>query len=224
MRNRLLLPALLGVLALLIAACPEDGPAIVEDPDDAAVEDETGVGLDTSCTNDAVGYTVEHPGDWVVNEGDGLPACSAFDPESVDIPDATEIPFEIAVVIREARIGIGTAADIDGAEELSREETTVDGRDAVIVEAEGTGDFFFPEGLTFTRYHVDLGHTTLIGVTFDVDDADLTYEERRDVLAAMMASLEFSDGDQQTGDEADEPADGTADDDGDDTDDGDDDA
>ncbi len=182
----------------------------MEDPDETAAEDEADapdVALDASCTNDAVGYTVDHPADWVVNEGDGLPACSAFDPETVDIPDATEIPFEIAVVIREARIDIDTAADVDGAEELSREETTVDGRDAVIVEAEGTGDFFFPEGLTFTRYHVDLGHTTLIGVTFDVDDAELTYEERRDVLAAMMASLEFSDAEQPTGDETGDPTD-----------------
>lgn len=222
-----LLVALVGVLALVLAGCPED---VTETPDDEpAVDDETpvevpedtpadeptdDVALTASCTNEEVGYEVSYPDDWVVNE-EGLPPCSAFDPEDVAIPEVGEIPADIAVVIHENRVEFERATDFEsdpGVEVISAEETTVDGRTAILAELEHTGEGLYPEGWTSYAYHIDLDPFTLQAVTHDIEEAGPpTYEERRDILDAMVDSLSFVD---VAPDETDEADDGDGTDDG----------
>lgn len=209
-----LLTALIGLLALILTACPEDveepavddpdGETPVEEPTEEPAEDgtpdddvtEDGHALAQSCTNDEVGYEVSYPDGWVVNE-EGLPGCSAFDPEDVDIPEVGEIPADIAVVIHENRVEFERATDFEadpGVEVIAEDEATVDGRTAIVVELEHTGEALYPEGWISYAYYIDLDPFTLQAVTFDHDGAGPpAYEERRDILDAMVDSLTFVD-------------------------------
>jgi len=148
--------------------------------------------LGAECTNDEIGFRVAYPEDWVVNEGAGLPACSAFDPEDVSVPTVGEIPTDIAVVIHDPGVEFERATDFDEdftVEVVTRRETTVDGRPAVTAELRSTGDGMYPEGHLTYGYYVDLDPNTLQATTHDVPGAEPSFEERRRILDAMMSSL-----------------------------------
>jgi hypothetical protein len=74
--------------------------------------------------------------------------------------------------------------------ELSRSETTVDGRRAVVVEDVGTGNGSLPRGTFQYRYFVDVDGRTLIAETYDTGDTADTYREERDVVDHMVASMD----------------------------------
>jgi hypothetical protein len=59
-----------------------------------------------------------------------------------------------------------------------------------MVEVEATGEGLRTAGLVTYRYYVDWGSDTLIAETHDVADAELAFEDRRDLLDAMMDNLE----------------------------------
>lgn len=196
------LTSLAAVMGLVLAACPED-EAIVDDetPDPTPVEGETPeppddeLALTNACTNEEVGFTVDHPEGWVVNEENGLAPCSAFDPEDASLPEVGEIPTDIAIVIREERVEYDLVTDFagdPGIEVIAEEETTVGGRTAVVAELEHTGDGLYPEGHVTYTYYVELEPFALVATTHGTEAADPpSFEERREILDAMMESLEF---------------------------------
>jgi hypothetical protein len=182
---------LFGAFALLLTACPPEEPTPPAPPDN----DEP-IGLDASCTNDEVGYTVSYPAEWHVNEGDVLPLCSAFDPQPITIPDATDIPTDIAVVIRAEAIAfaeLSDPADDPGVEVRDRDETTLDGRSAVALELEATGEGLHAEGLVTYRYVIEDGRSSIVAETHDVTEAQPAFDQRRQILDAMMRSMSFID-------------------------------
>lgn len=144
-----------------------------------------------ACENDRDGYTVRHPRDWETNEGDVLPPCSLFDPDDVEVERGTEIPFAIAAVFRVEPVALErAAAGGDAEEELDREETTVDGRDAVRREVESSGEALRPAGLRSTIWLVATGdEETLVATTHDA--GALEYAEKQDLLDRMVDSLEL---------------------------------
>jgi hypothetical protein len=218
---RLLVGALGGplLLAVVLAGCPapepsagpESSPLAEPSQDPADPGDPTdptdrtdpdrdapdGVVLGESCTNPAYGFRVDYPTGWVVNQSNGLPPCSAFDPSDAGMPAAGEIPSDIAVVIHRDDVSFDRATDFEAdftVNARSRETTTVAGRSAVAAELEHTGAGMYPEGHRHYAYYVDMGGRTLIGITHDVAGAGPPpYPERRRTLDAMMASLRFQE-------------------------------
>ncbi len=116
--------------------------------------------------------------------------CSLLDPEPITVPPATEIPLDIAVSIRLEPVPYETVAgDVRARRELSRQETTVNGREAVQIESEATGEALHPEGVRSYQYFVNLGDTTMIASTYD--GGTFPYDRKRRVLDAMLATFDL---------------------------------
>jgi hypothetical protein len=202
------------VAALLLAGCPGPDNADVEldsppeepappidpapppDPDDD-VDVDAGR-LAQQCTNPEFGFQVQYPEGWMVNEGNGLPPCSAFDPEATAMPAVGDIPRDIAVTFHRDRVAFQRATDFQGdigVDPLSREATTVDGRRAVVAELESTGGGMYPAGQTQYVYYVDADPYTLMARTHDIPAAaPPSYQARQRILDRMMESLRFTEG------------------------------
>lgn len=138
------------------------------------------------------GYTVEFPGDWHTNEPDApAPACTFFDPDPLDVPEATEF-FGAAVTV--SREPVAAEEIVEGPdpsrEVLSREETEVAGQRAFRIEAESTGEGLFDAGVRSYQVIVVVDGESLILSTYDFEDQD--YERNREVVDEMAASLELT--------------------------------
>lgn len=199
------------VAAALVTGCPSphDDPAReppreeVPSPPESAEPappgpaSPNGVALDGTCTNPEYGFTVDHPADWEVNEANGLPPCSAFDPDDVSMPEAGEVPVDIAVVIKREPVPYERVTDFEGdfsVSPVSVQETTVAGRRAVAAELEHTGQGLYPDGHRHFAYYIDLGSSTVIAATHRVEGASVPpYRERKRILDAMVGTLRIED-------------------------------
>ena len=143
------------------------------------------------CTNLIDGFSVSYPEGWHSNEGAVVPPCTAFDPEPFEIPRESEMPFEIAVVIGVEEADFGELARPSIYERvLSTERLAVDGRPALRIEAEASGEGLAPRGMRSLRYVIDLGGgKSLIATTHDTDSAN--YESEKRTLAVMVESLDL---------------------------------
>jgi hypothetical protein len=191
-RGRSTLAVLL--LTLLSGACdrrpsregPADGSAGRDDPGALVA----GMERTARCEDPIEGYVVEYPADWHVAPGEVLGPCRLFDPEPVEIPVGSELPLEIAVQIGFAPGTLAAVAgDAFGRRELVRERVTVDGRAALRIESETTGDGLHDRGIRMVQYFVGRGDTTMVAATYDV--GSLPFERRQRILDAMMASFDF---------------------------------
>lgn len=178
-------------------ASPSPSPGVRASPT-------AGATLGATCTNAELGYVVDYPAGWVVNDGGVLPSCSLFDPMSVEVAPGTEIPPSIAIAIRGSDVPFDRMAtptgDVQvGIEAVERTETTVDGHDAVTVLFAATQEAPLLElGTRGYRYLVGLGDpepiaaaSTLVAVVYDAGETG--FDHKRAVLDAMMDSLRFSD-------------------------------
>jgi hypothetical protein len=143
------------------------------------------------CVDRAEGYAVRYPAGWHVNDERILGPCSVFDPEPVEIPEGSEFPIEHAIQIGFEPVPFATLTEgeVMGRRDLSREPTTVDGREALRIESETTGEGLHDRGIRFYRYLVDLGDTTMVAATYDA--GTLPFERKRRILDAMMATFDF---------------------------------
>ncbi len=187
----------LALSGLLAAACaddpePEAPDGGVEDVADDE-DDREPLALDASCTNEELGFTIDYPGDWHVNEDGTLPACSVFDPEPVDLPEDRNLPTDLAVTVRQERVAFDEPDHEDDptVEVRASESVTVDGRDAEIVMLRATGDGLHAEGLVTHRYRVDRDGQTLVAETHESDGGE-DHGAGRGLLDVMMDSLEFT--------------------------------
>jgi hypothetical protein len=173
--------------ALLAAGCGGTGGEGVPPAPDAGatVGAEPGIaGEMQTCENAPAGFAVSFPGDWETNASNGLPACSAFDPEPIVMPDDGSIPADVAIVIRrEDAPHADVAQAAEGEERSFEEETLVGGYDAIVVESSDA------EGRVSYRYYVDVGEGTLIAETHDVEGTD--HERNRRVLDEMVETFEI---------------------------------
>lgn len=148
----------------------------------------------TTCTSPD-GYAIDYPADWTTNDepvGDVAP-CSLFDPEPDQLrSEGLQLPADIAVTATvEAAPFHDVTAENPHAHELDRRETPVDGRDAVRIEQEATGEGLYPQGQRSTFWAVDLAGATFVARTFDVGDPD--YAVKQEALDEMVASVRFDD-------------------------------
>lgn len=182
------------VLALMAACSPDDrGNAPPQEADaipSPSVEQSSPPDEMRECVDRREGFAVAYPATWYVNDGTVLEPCRVFHPEPFQIPVASELPIELAVSIDFEGVPIETIlADSVGRRERWREETHVDGREAVRIEAETTGMGLLDAGITFCQYVVDLGDTTMLATTYDAGPVD--FASKRRILDAMMASFDF---------------------------------
>ncbi|MGH3443704.1 MAG: hypothetical protein ACRDUY_16985 [Nitriliruptorales bacterium] len=197
--GRLLVAA--AACVVLAAACdggtPESVNAPGSAPEPSPTETTPGPGITGPLafgqSDECVGptWSVELPADWHTNEGQVLPPCSIFHPEQFELEEATQIPFDLAVTVREDQVDFETASgeDTRGVDVTSRSEATVDGRTAVVIDGVGTGETLIPEGLEFREYVVDLDGAVLIASTYA--EGELDFEEKTAILDQMMQTLEI---------------------------------
>jgi hypothetical protein len=209
--------ALFIALALLLAGCADDGAedeVVVDETNeleeteapapspDTTTPEETPAGaqspeaiqLTQSCANEQDGYALDYPEGWHVNDaGDPTEACRVFDPQPFELEAGTEIPAGLAVVADVEPVPMERIAQGDrGVEVLTREETTVAGNEALILEMRATDEAPLQEPGTRTyRYLVRLGpERTFVLRTSDV--GELPYERKIVVLEAMIETVELS--------------------------------
>lgn len=183
------------MLAVAVFACEA---AERPDPAGGAEEPEAPVGAETAmaetaeCVNEADGYVIRYPASWDVNAGDILAPCSLLDPEPIEIPEASEIPLEIAVIIGVEPVPFQILSrDVLGRRDLLRHQTTVDGRSAVRLESETTGEGLYDAGIRFYQVAVDLGDRTFVAATYEV--GLLPLDAKRALLDRMMATVRFQE-------------------------------
>jgi hypothetical protein len=123
------------------------------------------------------------------NGGSVVPACTVFDPHDVNVPPASELPAEIAIVIDVEDRAFDEVAGGDFAlEVVEREPVQVAGRRGVRRLVEHTGEGLFDRGMRSYEYVVDWGDgRTLVAQTNDVGTPD--FDERRCILDDMMQRL-----------------------------------
>jgi hypothetical protein len=145
------------------------------------------------CENDTDGYALDVPSDWYANArvegGEGLDdvaACRFFGPTEFEIAPNAGIPPAVAISIQ-----IVADAPPAAGEVVESRDVLVDGRDATVRLVETTSDGFTPAGTLVYEYLVtmDDGRVLLVG-TDSSRDGD--FEEHREVLDAMMETLDFS--------------------------------
>ena len=182
-------------LALSAAACERPDPAEqpTEETSSVLAGDVTvdpAMARTAECADSANGYAVAYPATWHTNTGEILSPCSLFDPDPIEVPRDSEIPIEFAIAIGFQPIPCATlTGDMLGRRVLSRQPTRVDGRGAMRIESESTGEGLYDAGIRSYQYFVDLGDTTLIATTYG--SGSLPLERKRRILDAMMATLDF---------------------------------
>ncbi|NGM16257.1 hypothetical protein [Verrucosispora sioxanthis] len=141
------------------------------------------------CSNDQVGYAVQYPSDWHTNSGDVVAACSYFDPEPISVGEGTEPA--VAIVLRATETGYRTASSPDAFGEVrSRDSGMVDGREAVAVVAEATGEGLLDEGTLGYDWVVNIADGSFIATTHDTPGRDFSRNSK--VLDQIIASLTFT--------------------------------
>lgn len=197
--------SLLTVVALVAIACGDGdvdtaangtptGDATTPPPGETQTPDgENGDDIAWATCEHPEGIQVSYPEGWHVNTGEILPACSAFDPEPFEVPEASEF-LEAAALLSVEQVDFETITgpDARAGEVLDERDQLIDGQDALRIETESTGDALLPAGLRSTRWFVLLGeNTTLTMVTHQVEGND--YERNRRVLDQMAERLELPD-------------------------------
>lgn len=175
---------------------PAPTPPVAQDTDETspaspAPEDDEAV-LASSCTGGDGTYTVRYPEDWHSNDGEVTDGCQYFDREPVELEEQTGGAPSEPIVVQVVPVAFDRASEPGPAdEELSREETTVAGRDAVRATWESTGEAALPEGVRSYRYVVDLGDRSLLLVAHDLESG--SFDEHRRILDAMAEELQLED-------------------------------
>lgn len=147
------------------------------------------IALAATCINETAGYSVRYPEDWQTNDGDVTQVCQAFDPSEITLPERAE-SFDEAVLIRVDAIAFNRIIANENIAEriISQRFITIAGQQALVSEGESTGQGLLPAGIRSYRYVVDWGDRILVGSTYDI--ATQQYERNKQVLAAMMNSLQ----------------------------------
>src|SRR5687768_1546122 len=96
----------------------------------------------STCTNVRRGYSIAYPAGWYTTHLRPIQACEYFDPEPFEIIPGTEFPptgLFASFSAQSVEEYLEPLTDPMFYETLRREETTVNGRPAVLVETSSTG-------------------------------------------------------------------------------------
>lgn len=206
--------ALLATAALVLVGCSDDGPADPV-PTDTTTDTvtETASATDTATPTPTTGsptataagpmastqsceadrFTVSYPEGWQTNDPEVVDqACRVFHPTEIELEPGTELGFQWAAALRVENVAFDRAnpTDARGYTLLDQRETTAAGQPAVVVEQRATEEApLVPSGTRVYRWTVELdADSVLVASTYDAGEVD--YELEKQVLDAMMATLE----------------------------------
>jgi hypothetical protein len=187
-------PVLFILLLLCYGCADRDGedpaPAPASAPTVAPLAGDTVMQERAECVNREEGYAVAYPAGWQVNSDGIFGPCSIFHPGPIEIPGDSEVPVDLAIMIGFEGVPIATlTGDVLGRREVARERTRVDGREALRIDSETTGEGLYDTGIRIYQYFVDLGDSTMVASTFDAGEPP--FERKRRILDAMMRSFDF---------------------------------
>ena len=210
MTVQLLLRATLG-LALLLTACdsgsPPDEPSPSEQrsaaptptkPSSTPTAAPSGDGTSgetaemSTCENELEGFEMGYPAGWHVNDPDTAGPCRVFDPQPFTLQPQSEIPQGLAVVVKMEHVSWERMREGDQeGEVLRREELTVAGREAVLLEIRAGQDAPLQEPGTLSYlYLVRVGpERTFIART--TDRGQMPYPDKQRVLDEIVTTLRF---------------------------------
>ena len=153
---------------------------------------EQGSRLSQSCVlrDRDVRIGVRYPRGWRVNSGQTVPECTAFDPDPIELRVGTELPRELAVVVRVEPVGFERASTAEGVRVEMERRLTVDGRRAVRQEVVTTGQGLGPAGQRSLRYIIDGGtDRSIIASTWNVEGNN--FSASTEILDAMATSFDI---------------------------------
>lgn len=148
------------------------------------------VALGQRCETPA-GFALSYPDSWSVNPGGTVPECTRFAPDPFTVPPGTDARTG-AVTASVERAPFDRVAGPGMGREVSRTDTTVDGRRAVRIERVSAGEGLWPEGVRTTSYVVDLEDAEDRPRTLVVDTVGLPqfdYARNVRVLDRMVETL-----------------------------------
>lgn len=188
----------ISVLLLLVAgACADEGadgsgraaPSPTASPTSTnASPGDADLSLTRTCQADR--FTIDYPAGWWTNSGDEAPPCRLFHPQEQPV-QAESLHYAVQVFID--NVAFDRAVGDDDAElgeTLSREQTTVQGRRAAVIERRSSGEGLAPEGTLAYFYVVDLDGQILIIETHSSGDTD--YERDKQLIDRMVDTLDLS--------------------------------
>ncbi|MFW6359290.1 MAG: S-layer homology domain-containing protein [Chroococcales cyanobacterium] len=155
-----------------------------------------GIVLSQTCRNPEFGYVVDYPANWQTNSGERgqyFYPCEIFDSGQIEVEPQTE-DFDEAIYFDLENIAFDELTNPNRdrtSRVISRRETTVDGRQAVVMETEATGMGLLPEGRRSYHYLIDFGDSTLIARTYNVPNQP--YQQNQQVLDQMMNTINFTE-------------------------------
>lgn len=189
----------IGVLLLLLAgACADegaDGPGQATPSPTASPTSTTAspgdADLSLGQTCEAERFMIDYPTGWWTNSGDEAPPCRLFHPEEQRV-QAESLHYAVRVFIDNVAFdrAPGQNDDEAGPETRSREQTTIEGRRAVVIETRSTGEGLSPEGTLQYAYIIDLDGQIFIIETHSTGDTD--YERDKQLIDRMVDTLELS--------------------------------
>lgn len=171
----------------------EPDPTAADEPEEDTTASEDGHRAEVAelefTTCEAATFTIEHPADWVVHDEGEVDACRVFHPEELEVVRGEDLHHAVRIYIDPVTLEDVTEGGLD--EIVHREELTVDGRDAVLVERLAEGRAMLPEGERSYTYAVALDDGALVATTTTVGDTD--HDRDRAVLDRMIGTLRVTD-------------------------------
>ena len=204
-QNALRLLTAITALLLVTATCGSDeqvGPATDTTSEGATSTSERDTttssslpGGELSACENPEGFTISAPADWATNAGDVVPACSQFNPEPFDVPRGTDERVA-AIAAYVDPVPFATAAEPDENGEEDRAVTTIDGRQAVRISGESSGDGLYPAVTPMTSYLIDVtpegGEPATLFVN-TIGTAPFDYDTNVVVLDRMARTIDITD-------------------------------
>ena len=146
------------------------------------------------CTNNRRGYSISYPSGWYTTHLRPSQACEYFDPEPFEIIEGTEFPSTglfAALTDESVEAYLEQLTDPMFFETIRREETSVGGRPAVLVEIASTGQGESEPGQRTYGYVVDRDGRAFVVLAIALPD-DERYENFKAVAdEAVQTALFF---------------------------------
>ena len=198
---------LFAAIALLIGACGDDDDTAATTTTQTSETSTTDASTTTTTDPDETdgwqrcdnpeGFSLSYPADWETNDGSVVAECSQFDPESFQVPEATDARVA-AITAFVDPVAFNDVAAPERDSENQRDLTAVDGHQAVRLE--GPAGELYPDDATSVRYIIDLslgiddGAGTLFVDTIELSDMD--FDRNVGVLDRMVRTIELDAEDQ----------------------------
>lgn len=145
------------------------------------------------CTNQRRGYSISYPSGWYTTHLRPSQACEYFDPEPFEIIEGTEFPptgLFAALTDQSVESYVEQLTDPMFFDTLRREETTVAGRPALLVETSATGQGESEPGQRTYGYVVDHDGRAFVVLAIGLP-GDERYEEFKAVADEAVQTVAF---------------------------------